>query len=141
MISKIRLICIGKVKERYLQEGINEFLKRLTPYCKIEIIELKDRGIEKDSEMISEYINDKSYLLDANGTIMSSEEFAEFIKRNDGGVTFIIGGPDGFSEELKKKCKKISLSKMTFLHEMARLILLEQIYRGFMIINNRNYHK
>jgi 23S rRNA (pseudouridine1915-N3)-methyltransferase len=139
MISKIRIIAIGRIKERYLLEGINEYLKRLSRFCKIEIIKLKDEGIKKDSEKISRYSN--AFVLDAKGKQFSSEEFADFLKKNEGELSFIIGGPEGISEEIKKKSKLLSLSRMTFLHEMSRLILLEQIYRGYTIINNIPYHK
>jgi 23S rRNA (pseudouridine1915-N3)-methyltransferase len=141
MIPKIKIIAIGKIKERYLQEGINEYLKRLAPFCKIEILELKDEGIEKEAKKIENYLNSNSYLMDANGKESSSEEFAEFLKKSDGELILVIGGSEGISQSLKNKCKKISLSKMTFLHEMSRFILLEQIYRAYMIINKRTYHK
>lgn len=141
MISRIKIIAIGKIKERYLQEGINEYLKRLTPFCRIEILELKNEGLEKEAKKIENYLNSNSYLLDANGKEFSSEEFAEFLKKSEGELTLVIGGDEGISDNLKARYKKISLSKMTLLHEMTRLVLLEQIYRGYMIINNRNYHK
>lgn len=140
MTSKIKIIAVGKIKERYLQEGINEFIKRLSSLADIEIIELKDEGIKKDSEKIMKYLNNNSFILDAKGKSFSSEEFADFIKKNEQPITFIIGGPDGISEEVKNKSKLISLSKMTFTHEMTRLFFIEQIYRSFMIINNRSYY-
>jgi 23S rRNA (pseudouridine1915-N3)-methyltransferase len=137
----IRLIAIGKIKERYILEGIQEYEKRLRPFCKLEIVELKDEGIKKDSEKILKYIDGNSYILDSRGKEFSSEEFAEFVKEKEGNLTLIIGGSDGFFDEVKKKAKLISLSKMTFLHEMCRLFLIEQIYRAFMIINKRVYNK
>jgi 23S rRNA (pseudouridine1915-N3)-methyltransferase len=141
MINKIRIIAIGKVKERYLLEGINEFLKRLRPFCKIEIIELKDTGLEKEAINISARIDSKTYLLDPLGNQLSSEELADFLKKEDGYLTLVIGGPEGIANPLKDKCKKLSLSKMTFLHEMTRLLMLEQIYRAYAIIHNKKYHK
>ncbi len=137
MISKIKLITIGKVKEKYLLEGIKEYKKRLTPFVKLDIIELK----ENSNPNLDKYMGNNSYLLDANGAQYTSEEFSGLLKRVEGEITFIIGGAEGFSIDLKKKFKLISLSKMTFIHEMSQLIFLEQIYRGFMILNNRNYHK
>lgn len=136
---KIKLITVGKIKEKYVAEGINEFEKRLRPFCRIETVELKDEGIAKESEKILRYIDNNAYVLDAKGKQFSSEEFAGFLKQNNE-LAFIIGGADGISEDVKKKAKLISLSKMTFLHEMCRLFLIEQIYRGMMINNNRGYY-
>jgi 23S rRNA (pseudouridine1915-N3)-methyltransferase len=93
----------------------------------------------KDETKIPAYLTNDSYILDAAGAQYTSEEFAGFIKDRD--ITFIIGGPDGFSKDLKKSAKCISLSKMTFLHEMTQLIFLEQVYRAYMILGNRTYHK
>ena len=137
---KIKIVAIGKIKERYIQEGIDEFVKRLRPFCVLEIIELKDRGIAEDSKAVEKYVDNNSFILDTNGKSFSSEEFASFIKKQEQQMTFIIGGPEGFSEVIKDKSKLISLSKMTFTHEMARLFLTEQLYRSFMIINNRSYY-
>lgn len=141
MISKIRIITVGKIKERYLLEGINEYLKRLKPFCKIEILELKDQGLQKEAEKIVYYLDAKSFILDDLGTQLSSEEFAALLKKEEGSLTFVIGGPEGIADSLKSGHKKISLSRMTFTHEMTRLILTEQIYRAYTIINNRAYHK
>jgi 23S rRNA (pseudouridine1915-N3)-methyltransferase len=140
MINKISIIAVGKIKEKYLVEGINEFLKRLKPFCKIEMIELKDEGIEKESLKIENYIAQNSYVLDATSNQFSSEEFADFFKKQEGEIKLIIGGPEGIKQEVKQKAKLISLSKMTFTHEITRLVLLEQIYRSYMIINNRSYY-
>ena len=141
MINKIKIIAIGKVKERYLLEGINEYMKRLTSDCKIEIVELKDEGMKKEAEKLMKYIGPHTFVLDAKGKEFSSEEFAEFLRKEEGGLEFIIGGADGISEEIKKKSKMISLSRMTYTHEMTRLFLVEQIYRGYAIIKNKPYHK
>ena len=141
MISKIKIIAIGKVKEKYLLEGINEYLKRLGRYCKVEILELKDEGLVKEAEKISRYLSNNAFVLDEKGKQFSSVEFSELIKKQDGELTFIIGGPEGISAEIKQKSKLFSLSKMTFIHEMTRLILLEQIYRSYMILHNTQYHK
>jgi 23S rRNA (pseudouridine1915-N3)-methyltransferase len=140
MTSKIKIIAVGKIKEKYLQEGINEFMKRLSSLADIKIVELKDEGIKKDSEKIVKYLGNNSFILDAKGKSFSSEEFSDFIKKSEQPITFIIGGPEGITEEAKNKSKLISLSKMTFTHEMTRLFLIEQIYRSFMIINNRSYY-
>lgn len=142
-MPKIRLIFIGKTKERYLQEGIAEYIKRLRPYCKLEIIELKDEGMEKEAKRLEKYLSPNTYLLDANGKAMDSIEFSQFLKSKSEmpSLTFIIGGAEGISESLKAKTPLISLSKLTFTHEMCRLFLLEQLYRSFQILSNRPYHK
>lgn len=133
---------MGKIKEAYLRGGLEEFLKRLKPYIDLEIIEIKDEGKEKESKKFLDLLGNNTFILDAEGKAFSSEEFSSFLKTNrDEKITLIIGGHDGFSDELKKKAQKISLSKMTFTHEMTRLILVEQIYRSCMIQANKPYHK
>jgi 23S rRNA (pseudouridine1915-N3)-methyltransferase len=141
MSSKLRIICIGKIKERYISEGINEYLKRLTSFAKVEIIEIKDEGINKESEKLLGYLGDNTFVLDDMGKELSSPEFAQLIKKHEGTITFIIGGHDGIDELVKLKSNKISLSRMTYTHEMARLFLIEQIYRAYMINTNRKYHR
>jgi 23S rRNA (pseudouridine1915-N3)-methyltransferase len=140
MISKITVVAVGKVKERYISEGISEFLKRLKPFCRIEVIELKDQGLKKESEKIEKYISNSSYILDSKGKEFSSEEFAELLKKQEGELTLIIGGPEGIEQNTKSKSKLLSLSKMTFTHEMSRLFLIEQIYRACMINSGRGYY-
>ncbi|MGV8162687.1 MAG: 23S rRNA (pseudouridine(1915)-N(3))-methyltransferase RlmH [Candidatus Nanoarchaeia archaeon] len=141
-MNKIRIIAVGKIKEAYLRGGLEEFLKRLKPYIDLEIIEIKDEGKEKESKKFLDLLGNNTFILDAEGKAFSSEEFSSFLKTNrDEKITLIIGGHDGFSDELKKKAQKISLSKMTFTHEMTRLILVEQIYRSCMIQANKPYHK
>ena len=157
---KIKLYCIGKIKEQYLKDGINEYLKRIFSYSNIEIIEVADykvkdnpnaSDIEKAKNEEGERVlkllkNDYLIGLDLNKKEPTSEEFAEFLhsKLVEGGsnVSFVIGGSYGLSDALKQRCNtSISLSKLTFLHQMTRLILLEQIYRAFKILNNETYHK
>lgn len=157
---KIKLYCIGKIKEQYLKDGINEYLKRIAAYSNIEIIEVADSKVKdnpnssdiekaknEEGERVLKLIkNDYLIGLDLNKKEQTSEEFAEFLlsKLVEGGsnVSFVIGGSYGLSDELKKRCNtSISLSKLTFLHQMTRLILLEQIYRAFKILNNETYHK
>lgn len=157
---KIKIYCIGKIKEQYLKDGINEYLKRISPYSNIEIVEVIDSkvkdnpnkaDIEKAKNEEGERVlrllkNDYLIGLDLNKSEFTSEEFASFIQKKmvEGGssISFVIGGSYGLSDELKKRCNtSISLSKLTFLHQMTRLILLEQIYRAFKILNNETYHK
>lgn len=157
---KIKVYAIGKIKEQYLKDGINEYLKRISPYANIEIIEVQDSKVkdnpnssdikkakDEEGERVLKLIkNDYLIGLDMNKKEYLSEEFAEFIniKMVEGGssISFVIGGSYGLSDALKQRCNSsISLSKMTFLHQMTRLILLEQIYRAFKILNNETYHK
>lgn len=157
---KIKIYAIGKIKDFY-KAGVDEYVKRLSPYSKIEIIEVKDESIsEKPSEKeikkaidlegkrVVALLKDNEYLisLDLNKKEYTSEEFASFISKeleNHGAnISFVIGGSYGLSDELKSRVNvSICLSKMTFPHQLARLILLEQIYRAFKILNNETYHK
>jgi 23S rRNA (pseudouridine1915-N3)-methyltransferase len=149
MPSKIRLLVIGKIKEPYLAAGITEYEKRLRPYCKLEIIELKDQGMEKEARKIEKYLeggpsSPSTFILDAAGKPLDSVEFSKLIKAAElspSPLTFIIGGPYGVDERLKARARLLSLSKMTFTHEMCRLFLLEQIYRAYQIAQNRPYHR
>ena len=140
----IKLICVGKVKEPYVKEGINEFTKRLPAFTRFEIFEIKDSDPEKEAkEIMNKIKNEKVFLLDEKGKEYTSYEFSELIKKEsyDRDVLFIIGGPEGLSPELKRKYPSIALSKMTFTHEMARLFFIEQLYRAFTIMKNMKYHK
>ena len=140
----IKLICVGRVKEAYIKEGIDEFVKRLSAFANLEVIEIKDSTPEKEAvEIINKIKEGKVFLLDEKGREYSSLEFSELIKKEmfEKNVTFVIGGPEGLSSELKTKYQRIALSKMTFTHEMARMFFLEQLYRAFMITKNRNYHR
>jgi len=155
---KIKIIALGKIKEQYLKSGIAEYLKRLSPYIPIEIleiqpIEIKDENLtqkilDKEGEKILSYIKPADYVitLEINGLQLSSENFAAKIKSvmNDGvgELVFVIGSSCGLSANVSKRADfKLSLSKMTYLHQFTRLILLEQIYRVFKILNNEIYHK
>ena len=157
---KIKIYCIGKIKEQYLKDGINEYIKRISPYSNIEIIEVMDSKVKDNPNQsdISKAKNEEGdrvlkllkneYLigLDMNKIEFTSEDFADFLQKKlvEGGsnLSFVIGGSYGLSDALKARCNtSISLSKLTFLHQMTRLILLEQIYRAFKILNNETYHK
>ena len=158
---KIRIIAIGKIKEQYLKMGIDEYLKRLKTYATMEIVEVNDEPVNdnpsnsqiemvknKEGEKVLKLLKEGDYVinLDLNKKQYTSEEFANLIneKMVVGGslITFVIGGSYGLSDELKKRANlSISLSNMTFLHQMTRLILLEQIYRAFKINRNETYHK
>ena len=158
---RIRIIAVGKIKEKYIRDGIKEYIKRLSRYCSIEIVEvederapenLTDREIDiikgKEGKRIISKISSNSYIipLDIKGKQMSSEELAGKMEDlmidgiND--LTFIIGGSLGLSDDvLARSHFKLSFSKMTFPHQLMRMILLEQICRGFRIIRGEPYHK
>lgn len=143
----IKIICVGKVKEKYLRDMINDYAKRISKYHKIEIIELADSNINKEKEELLRVINTKDYniVMDIDGNNLSSREFAEKIDKTfliNSNITFIIGGSDGVSPEIKELANyRLSFSKLTFPHQLFRGILLEQIYRAFKILNNESYHK
>lgn len=158
---KITLICVGKLKEKYLSSGVAEYVKRLSRYCNLEIIELQDEKTpdnasiaeeiqirNKEGERILKAIKGDPYCiaLAIEGNMLSSEELAE--KINNLGISgvshisFIIGGSLGLSDEVLSRANyKLSFSSMTFPHQLMRMILLEQIYRCYRIINNQPYHK
>lgn len=146
---KITIIAIGKLKEKFLVEGVTEFLKRLRLFSKIEIREILEcRTVEEEGKKLLSQVPESSWLcvLDVKGQAITSEKFAEKISElNLHGVsnlTFIIGGAFGLSDEVRKAADfLLSLSEMTFTHQMARLILLEQIYRAFKINRGEPYHK
>jgi 23S rRNA (pseudouridine1915-N3)-methyltransferase len=139
-----KIVAVGKVKERYLQEGIAEFVKRLGAFDNIGIAEVKDSNIQEEGEKILKAVGD-DYLvaLAIGGTELSSEEFAAFLKKNyEKKICYVIGGPEGLSEQVLERADySLSLSRMTFTHEMARFFLVEQIYRAYMINAKRKYHK
>ncbi len=160
-MSNISIICVGKIKEKYWIEAINEYSKRLSRYCKINIYEVADEKTpddaqealcdqikQKEAERIIKYIDDKAFVctLEIKGRRYTSEEFADFImNRGVQGVShiqFIIGGSLGLHESvLRRSDAGISFSDMTFPHQMMRVILLEQIYRSYRIIHGEPYHK
>ena len=155
----INIICVGKVKEKYLKDAISEYSKRLSKYCKLNIIEIADEPIPSNlSEKLSENIKNiegnkilnnikNTYVisLDLKGKEFSSEQFAknlENITLKSSSITFIIGGSLGLSSEVIHNSKEIiCFSKMTFPHQLIRVFLLEQIFRAFKINNNETYHR
>lgn len=158
---KITIITVGKIKEKYLKDAITEYTKRLSRYCRLEIIEVSDEktpdqasevvedGIrDKEGEKILRYIKDDAYVitLEINGRMLTSEELADKIDtlgiKGSSHITFIIGGSIGLGREvLKRSDYALSFSKMTFPHQLMRVILLEQIYRSYRIIQGQPYHK
>lgn len=154
----IKIIALGKLKEKFLKEGIEEFQKRLKSYTSLEIIELQpveikdeyliERALDEEADKILALVKPQSYLitLEIQGKMLSSEDFADKINAiaNEGisELIFVIGSSYGLSKKVSARADlKLSFSKMTFLHQFARLILIEQIYRAFKIIKNETYHK
>ncbi len=160
-MQKIVLISVGRLKEDFFKKAEQEYLKRLNGYCEINVIEIPQTvlpqnpsdaqvmsALEQEAELIINKIpkNSQVVTLCIEGKLLSSEQMAEMIEDNanvgSGVITFIIGGSFGLSERVKSKSKiRISMSKMTFPHRMARIMLLEQIYRGYTIISGSRYHK
>lgn len=150
----IKIICLGKIKEKYFKDAIKEYEKRLSKYTKLEIIELNDEKdndikvcLQKEKVSILNHIKEKDniIILDIEGKEYTSLEFSNFLEKEltiNSNITFLIGSSNGLDEEIKKLTnKKISFSRLTFPHQLFRIILLEQIYRSFKIINNETYHK
>ena len=156
----INVVCVGKVKEKYLRDAIAEYAKRLQKYCNLKIVELPDEKLpnklydstilaikEKESKNIAGHIKSDSYVicLDLKGKEMTSEEFSKKIEdislKFNSTITFVIGGTLGMTEELLKQANEtICFSKMTFPHQLIRVFLLEQIFRSFKIAKNETYH-
>ena len=155
-MMKIKIVSVGSIKEKFLKDAISEYLKRLTRFAKIEIIEVDETKIQNKSEeqvkkeegerLLKRIGQDEFvFLLDLKGELISSEVLAQkindLINKGISPLTFVIGGTLGLSEEVRKRANiKLSISKMTFTHQMCRMIILEQIYRTFKIINNEEYH-
>ena len=158
---KISVIAVGKIKEKYLKDAITEYSKRLSRYCKLEIIEVADEktpdqaseAVEdairaKEGARLLKHIRDDMYVitLEIGGKMLTSEEFAEKIEtlgvQGRSGIAFVIGGSIGLGKEvLKRSDFALSFSKMTFPHQLMRVVLLEQVYRGYRIVNGQPYHK
>ncbi|MBN2504285.1 MAG: 23S rRNA (pseudouridine(1915)-N(3))-methyltransferase RlmH [Bacilli bacterium] len=157
----ITIIAVGSLKEKYLTEGVNEYMKRLDAFANVEIIEIEEepsktsvtvgdiaRILEREGQRITDKIKPGSYVvaLDIEGDHISSEGFAKMLgdigSYQSSNIIFIIGGSWGLSDFVKSKAaKRLSFSKMTFPHQLMRLVFVEQLYRAFMISSNRNYHK
>ena len=143
----IKIICVGKIKEAFYRDAIAEYMKRLSKYHKVEIVELNDSNINLEKELILKKIDNKDYVitLEIEGHEVSSVELANKLDKTlmiNSNITFVIGGSDGLDDEVKARANyKLSFSKMTFPHQLFRVILLEQIYRAFKIMNNETYHK
>lgn len=146
---KIDLVAVGSLKEAYLKDAVKEYSKRLSAYCNLNMVELKEgRSTGDEGTSILKKVEPKSYkiALDIEGKMLGSVEFAKKIESlpHEGvsHITFIIGGSEGLSQEVKSACDfSLSFSKMTFPHQLMRVIFLEQLYRAFKINRNEVYHK
>lgn len=151
----VSIISIGKTNEQYVKDGLEKYLKLLGKYCKPELIELPDvknanklptdKLKEEEAKMIDQYLPEKAAIifLDETGKTMNSNKFAEYLEKKsieNSRLVFVIGGSYGLSETIKRKGEAISLSAMTFNHQMVRLILAEQIFRAFTILKGTGYH-
>lgn len=143
----IKIICCGKLKEKYLHDACLEYQKRISKYTNLQIIELKDSNIDEEKEEILKHIDKKDYIitLEILGNNLTSLEFARKLEKtfiSYPNITFIIGGSDGIHDDIKKISNyALSFSSLTFPHQLFRVMLLEQIYRCFKINNNETYHK
>ncbi|WP_310604227.1 23S rRNA (pseudouridine(1915)-N(3))-methyltransferase RlmH [Anaerosporobacter sp.] len=158
---KITVLCVGKIKEKYFTLGIDEYTKRLSRYCKLEIIEVPDEKTPdnaseneelqikaKEGDKLLRYIKDNAYViaLAIEGKMLTSEELSEKMEQlgvnGDSNVVFVIGGSLGLDKRILDRADyKLSFSKMTFPHQMMRMVLLEQVYRGYRIMKGEPYHK
>ena len=141
----VRIICCGTLKEAYLRDAVAEYQKRLNAFCKLSVKEIKEDSLDATFDEVASFKGYKIALC-VEGGMLSSPELAK--KINDiavsgtSDIAFVIGGSEGISEDIKKMCNlRLSFSKMTFPHQLMRVILLEQVYRAFTIINNKQYHK
>ena len=157
----VTIICVGKIKEKYLKSAIDEYTKRLSRYCKLNVIELSDEKTpdnasekeetlikQKEGEAILKTIKDSMFViaLELKGDMLSSEELSNYIMdlgiRGESNIAFVIGGSLGLSNGVLERANyKLCFSKMTFPHQLFRVMLLEQVYRGFRIISGEPYHK
>ena len=157
----IRIVCVGKLKESFYRDAVKEYLKRLSAYAKVEIVEVSDEKTKENAtaheialikaaegERLLKAINDRDYVIGLfiDGKKLSSEEFAGRFKelplRGESRISLVIGGSLGLSEEVRKRCNEtISFSDLTFPHQLMRVILLEQLYRSFRILEGAPYHK
>lgn len=151
----IRIVCVGNLKEKYFVQASDEYLKRLSKFANVSVIELKEERLrddndiervkQKETDEILKNLQGYNILMDIGGVKLSSPDFAKRIKKisdTSSTITYIIGGSYGVADKLREVCDlRLSISDMTFPHQLARVILLEQIYRAYMILNNSTYHK
>lgn len=143
----IRIICVGKIKEQYLKELIDDYYKRVNKYHNVEIIELKDSNIKEEGQLIMKNIKERDFVvtLEIDGNNLSSIELSYNINQwmiDNSNIDFIIGGSNGIDDIVKNRSNyQLSFGKNTFPHGLFRGVLIEQLYRSFKILNNESYHK
>ncbi len=143
----IKVICVGKLKEKYLVDLVNDYVKRINKYHKLEVIEVKDNNINDEALEIEKYIQPRDFIvtMEIGGNKLNSVDLSKKIDNwlmTYGNITFIIGGSDGIDESIREKSNyALSFSDLTFPHGLFRGFLVEQIYRSFKILNNESYHK
>lgn len=155
-MRKITLICVGSLKENYFKEAYTEYRKRLSRFFDFQLIELSEAKLQKNTpaqieqviategeQILSKISSKQVFPLCIEGTQLDSEQFAKLIENSSdlGEITFVIGGSYGLSEKVKKLGKQISFSKLTFPHQLMRVLFMEQLYRAGTILNNIEYHK
>ena len=146
-MKKVNLVCVGKIKEKYLRDGIEEYAKRLSRFCSFSIIELPDipGEIKKESDAILSKLKGFVIICDIGGKLVTSPELSISMEKaylTNSDVTFVIGGSDGFDDRVRAAANlSISFGRVTFPHQLMRLMLSEQIYRAFNITENTPYHK
>ena len=154
-MPNVRILCVGKLKENYLQMAQNEYSKRLSAFCRLEVVEKKeaalpaspsaaliDKACIEESEALLTAARGALIALSPEGERMTSEQFAALVRQYESDITFAIGGSFGLSAALKRKAARtVSFSELTMPHQLFRIVLLEQIYRAFMISSGRTYHK
>ena len=142
---RVRIVAVGGLKEKFWQDGVAEYVKRLGKYCKLEIIQIKESNPKKECEDIHEKLKGYVFLCDINGNMVRSDEIAEKIAKNtqnSNTLTFVIGGSDGVGTYLDDVVhEKISFGRITLPHQLFRVVLIEQIYRAFTILGGEKYHK
>ena len=143
----IKILCVGKIKEKYMRDAIQDYMMRISKYHKVEILEVEDSDIVQEKNKILKYIDSRDYIitLDIEGNELTSVEFANKIDKTfitNSNICFIIGGSNGLDSGIKSLANySLSFSRLTFPPQLFRVILLEQIYRSFKILNNETYHK
>ena len=144
----IRLICVGKMKEKFYIDAYNEYAKRLSAYCRLELTEIPESSLDKEAAAVIKYLDKSAYVIAMaiEGEKLSSEALAEKINslavNGTSQIVFIIGGSEGLSDDVKRRADcRLSMSDMTFPHHLARVMLAEQIYRSFKINEGSRYHK
>lgn len=150
---KVNIVCVGSIKEKFYVDAINEYKKRLSRFCSLTITEVNElseqslnKKIDLESQSLLKAVKGQMFVLDRCGKELSSPEIAQLIKKTAdsgaGEISFVIGGSNGVSQDLISKANQsISFGKITFPHQLFRVVLLEQIYRAFSILNNSPYHK